>query len=424
MSAPAAARMSGQGVRTVAGLELKQRARTSRWPVVLGAWFLLIAAVALLTWYGISSQDQTYQDLEGATHTESAGRSMYDLTTFFVLGLSMLIVPSLTATSINSDREQGVLATLQTTLLSPADIVIGKWVASICMTLVFLATALPFLIWGWVAGHAGPWPILRSMVALLAVLAVISAMGLMFSTLTARPVGSAVLTYLAVATLVIGTLIAFMLSLKPFESVDTVQVRTIPQSWYEEHPNDNPTTSECVTTTQEQVRVHTEKTWWLLAMNPVVIVADAGFVERSDGLIDTSGTAPMAAIAEPYIRRRALRHLEKGRVVIFGAGMGLPYFSTDTTAAQRALEIRAEVVLMAKAVDGVFTADPRTDPDAKLLTTITHREVIDRGLAVADATAFSLCMDNKMPIMVFNLLTDGNIARAVAGEKIGTLVTT
>jgi len=116
--------------------------------------------------------------------------------------------------------------------------------------------------------------------------------------------------------------------------------------------------------------------------------------------------------------------LEKGRVVIFGAGMGLPYFSTDTTAAQRALEIGAEVVLMAKAVDGVFTDDPRRNPAAELLTEITHREVIDRELRVADATAFSLCMDNGMPILVFNLLTDGNIARAVAGEKIGTLVTT
>jgi uridylate kinase len=104
--------------------------------------------------------------------------------------------------------------------------------------------------------------------------------------------------------------------------------------------------------------------------------------------------------------------------------MGLPYFSTDTTAAQRALEIGAEVVLMAKAVDGVFTDDPRTNPDAQLLTAITHREVLERGLQVADATAFSLCMDNGMPILVFNLLTDGNIARAVAGEKIGTLVTT
>jgi uridylate kinase len=132
----------------------------------------------------------------------------------------------------------------------------------------------------------------------------------------------------------------------------------------------------------------------------------------------------MGQVAEPYIPLRARRHLEKGRVVIFGAGMGLPYFSTDTTAAQRALEIGADVVLMAKAVDGVFTADPREHPDAELLTAITHREVIDRGLRVADATAFSLCMDNGMPILVFNLLIDGNIARAVAGEKIGTLVTT
>lgn len=132
----------------------------------------------------------------------------------------------------------------------------------------------------------------------------------------------------------------------------------------------------------------------------------------------------MGQVAEPYIPLRARRHLEKGRVVIFAAGMGLPYFSTDTTAAQRALEIGAEVVLMAKAVDGVYTDDPRTNPDAKLLTEITHREVIDRGLKVADATAFSLCMDNRMPMLVFNLLTDGNIARAVTGEKIGTLVKT
>ena len=132
----------------------------------------------------------------------------------------------------------------------------------------------------------------------------------------------------------------------------------------------------------------------------------------------------MGQVAEPYLPLRAQRHLEKGRVVIFGAGMGMPYFSTDTTAAQRALEIKAEVVLMAKAVDGVYDADPRTDPDAKLFTDITHREVLDKELKVADATAFSLCMDNKMPILVFNLLQQGNIARAVAGDRIGTLVST
>ena len=148
------------------------------------------------------------------------------------------------------------------------------------------------------------------------------------------------------------------------------------------------------------------------------------FLEQ-DGVKTRVQTAiTMGQVAEPYLPLRAVRHLEKGRVVIFGAGMGLPYFSTDTTAAQRALEIGAEVVLMAKAVDGVFTDDPRTNPDAELITTISHREVIDRGLAVADATAFSLCMDNRMPMLVFNLLTEGNIARAIAGEKIGTLVTT
>src|SRR5699024_2102354 len=113
---------------------------------------------------------------------------------------------------------------------------------------------------------------------------------------------------------------------------------------------------------------------------------------------------------------------EKGRVVIFGAGMGMPYFSTDTTAAQRALEIRADVLLMAKGVDGVYSDDPRTNPDAELFTTIEHRECLERGLKVADTTAFSLCMDDGVPILVRSLLARASIAGAVAGEQIGTLV--
>ena len=132
----------------------------------------------------------------------------------------------------------------------------------------------------------------------------------------------------------------------------------------------------------------------------------------------------MGQVAEPYVPRRAIRHLEKGRVVIFGAGMGLPYFSTDTTAAQRALEVGAEVVLMAKGVDGVYDADPRTHPDAVRFDHLTPSEVLARGLKVADATAISLCQDNELPIVVFNLLVEGNIARAVRGETIGTLVST
>ena len=130
----------------------------------------------------------------------------------------------------------------------------------------------------------------------------------------------------------------------------------------------------------------------------------------------------MGQVAEPYVPRRAIRHLEKGRVVIFGAGMGLPYFSTDTTAAQRALEVNAQVVLMAKGVDGVYDSDPRIHPDAVRFDRLTPAEVLARGLKVADATAISLCQDNDLPIVVFNLLVEGNIARAVRGEPIGTLV--
>ncbi|MBO0848017.1 MAG: UMP kinase [Pseudonocardia sp.] len=149
------------------------------------------------------------------------------------------------------------------------------------------------------------------------------------------------------------------------------------------------------------------------------------FLEREHGIDTRVQTAiTMGQVAEPYIPRRAIRHLEKGRVVIFGAGVGMPYFSTDTAGAQRALEIGCDVVLLAKGVDGVYTADPKIDPSAKMFDDVTHREVLERGLKVADATAFSLCMDNHMPIIVFNLLTEGNIGRAVRGERIGTLVST
>jgi uridylate kinase len=130
----------------------------------------------------------------------------------------------------------------------------------------------------------------------------------------------------------------------------------------------------------------------------------------------------MGQIAEPYIPRRAIRHLEKGRVVIFGAGLGAPFFSTDTCGAQRALEIGAEVLLMAKAVDGVYDSDPRVNPDAVRYERISYAEVLAKGLKVADATAFTLCMDNGLPIVVFDLLVQGNIGRAVRGESIGTLV--
>lgn len=130
----------------------------------------------------------------------------------------------------------------------------------------------------------------------------------------------------------------------------------------------------------------------------------------------------MRQIAEPYIRRRAMRHLEKGRVVIFASGTGNPYFSTDTTAALRAAEMEAEVILMAKKVDGVYDSDPKKNPKAKRFERLTYLEVLQRGLAVMDSTATSLCMDNNIPLIVFNLTVDGNIKKAVTGENIGTIV--
>ncbi|MGE5360837.1 MAG: UMP kinase [Bacteroidales bacterium] len=130
----------------------------------------------------------------------------------------------------------------------------------------------------------------------------------------------------------------------------------------------------------------------------------------------------MRAVAEPFIRRRAIRHLEKGRVVVFAAGTGNPYFTTDTAAALRAMEIKAEVIMKATKVDGIYTADPLKDPAATRFDQISYLQVLEQGLQVMDATAISLCMDNKLPIIVFNLKTPGNLKRAVLGEPIGSMV--
>jgi uridylate kinase len=147
------------------------------------------------------------------------------------------------------------------------------------------------------------------------------------------------------------------------------------------------------------------------------------FLEKEgvDTRVQTAIT--MGQVAEPYIPRRAIRHLEKGRVVIFGAGAGMPFFTTDTVAAQRALEIGSEALLLAKSgVDGVYSADPKKDKSATKFDDISYDEVLSKSLAVADAAAFSLCRENQLPIIVFDLMANGNIARAVRGEKIGTLV--
>ena len=147
------------------------------------------------------------------------------------------------------------------------------------------------------------------------------------------------------------------------------------------------------------------------------------FLEKEGVQTRVQTAITMGQVAEPYIPLRAIRHLEKGRVVIFGAGAGMPFFTTDTVSAQRALEIGAEALLLAKSgVDGVYSADPKKDSSATKYDTITYDEVLSKSLAVADAAAFALCRENKLPIVIFDLMENGNIARAVSGETIGTLV--
>jgi uridylate kinase len=149
------------------------------------------------------------------------------------------------------------------------------------------------------------------------------------------------------------------------------------------------------------------------------------FLEKAGAPVRVQSAITMSQVAEPYIPLRAERHLEKGRVVIFGAGAGLPYFSTDTVSAQRALEIGADAVLVAKnGVDGVYSADPRTDPAARKLDRVSYQDALVQGLKVVDSTAFSLCMDNRMPMYVFGMEPDGNVTKALRGDDAGgTLVT-
>ncbi|MDR3288146.1 MAG: UMP kinase [Peptococcaceae bacterium] len=145
-------------------------------------------------------------------------------------------------------------------------------------------------------------------------------------------------------------------------------------------------------------------------------------LEKNDMSTRVMSAIEMRQVAEPYIRRRAIRHMEKGRVVIFAAGTGNPYFSTDTTAALRAAEIEADVILMAKRVDGVYDSDPFTNPKAKKFLRLSHLDVLNKSLGVMDSTAASLCMDNHIPIVVFNLTQEGNIRRVIMGEEIGTYI--
>ena len=299
--------MSWHGIRTVATLELRQRVRTSKWPIVLAVWVAIIGLVAFLSYWATNDEQLR------------SGEAMYDIVIFFVLGLAMLIVPSLTATSVNGDREHGVLATLQTTLLTHWDIVLGKLVAAWAISMAFLVSALPFMAWAWFEGGVSAGRIALSLVVLVLVLAVVCALGLMFSTLTARPIGSAVLTYLAMGALVFGTAIGFGLSAFLVTEQEQQQVFGIPDNWWETHrppdidpadPNltpeqleqlstvQQPTREDCTTFTRSTQVAHTEQIWWMLPLNPFVVVADAAPSQpREADAQFSSGFTPMRWIS-------------------------------------------------------------------------------------------------------------------------------
>ncbi|MBK7721037.1 MAG: ABC transporter permease [Austwickia sp.] len=260
--------LTWEGVRTVAGLELRQRIRTSRWIVVLSGWAVVIYGVALLSW--LATAGMTEPD-GGRTPAGMGTRSvvLYSVTVFFVLGLSLMVVPSLTSSSVNGDREHGVLATLQTTLLSAQEIILGKLLASWAVAGVFLVIGLPLLVFSVAVGGIDIGTLLMAVLCLAIVLAAVCAFGLMFSTLTARPVTSAVLTYLTVGFLTAGSLV-FVAVLSPLMEQQVQRQVRVMQGYA---PGDSG--QQCVWVTATRTEVRTDRIWGLLAINPFVVVADA-----------------------------------------------------------------------------------------------------------------------------------------------------
>lgn len=259
--------LTWHGVRTVAELELRQRIRSTRWIVALVVWFVVVGAITGLVW--LSTRNVLEPFTNGAQVRNLQGPIMFGLVVFFVLFLGLLVAPTLSATSINGDRSAGTLAILQVTLLSPFEIVLGKLLASWIAALAFLVVSVPFI--GAALG-AGGTPVLAMFVCLgvlALLLAAVCAIGLGFSALTARTSGSAVLTYIAVASLSALSPIVFGLTYLTTTHDETVRVWTMPGSWA------GNTTTACEWEDRVQPVTHTERTWWLLGINPFVIVADA-----------------------------------------------------------------------------------------------------------------------------------------------------
>jgi ABC-type transport system involved in multi-copper enzyme maturation permease subunit len=265
--------LSWQGVRTVTRLELRQRVRSTRWVVVLGVWTALIGGLTTLVWLAVRPRDEftMYGDSQGgAPSDDPAGRLMFGIIVFLVLSLGSLIAPALSATSINGDRAAGVLATLQTTLLSPAEIAVGKLLAAWATALALLLTSSPFILWAYLVGGTPAGRLLTTLALLATTLLVVCAVGLGWSAVAARTSSSAVLTYLTVAFLGLGLPLLFALTFPLVTTTELVSVRAPVES------TSSAQAPVCEVRNERMQRTHTERTWWLLAPSPYVIVADAG----------------------------------------------------------------------------------------------------------------------------------------------------
>lgn len=288
-------KVSWSGLRTVAVLDLRQRVRSSRWKIVLGIWMLILLALTLLI-RGAVAQTMEYATGGGVPSDEytraqeSAGATLFGLVVFLVLSLGALIAPALSASSVNGDRSAGVLATLQTTLLTPAEIALGKLLAAWLTALTLLVTAAPFLIWAYFQGGTPVGRLLTTLGVLALTLLVVCAIGLGWSAATARTPASTVLTYLTVTFLGLGLPLLFALSTPLVRQDDRVQVRSEQGTVTVEGAEP---TYTCVTSVEERTRYHTERNWWLLAASPYVVVADSAPAPR-DG---ASYGDPLTSIA-------------------------------------------------------------------------------------------------------------------------------
>lgn len=258
--------LSWHGVRTVATLELRQRVRSTRWKIALVVWFVVVGGITLLT-SGALSFTTGYDNGSDVQY----GPIIFGAVVFFVLFLGLLVAPTLSASAINGDRNAGTLATLQVTLLTAAEIVVGKLVAAWSAALAFLVVSIPFIAWALVAGGVSFLSLVTTVLLLAVLLAVVCAVGLGFSALTTKTSGSAVLTYLTVAGLTVVSLLLFGLTTPLVTQESRIQVWTVPS----DHDWESTDLPECVWETVTVPQTHTERTWWLLAVNPFVIVADA-----------------------------------------------------------------------------------------------------------------------------------------------------